>query len=480
MTFASALEWIAASRERGVQPGLSRTARLLSLLGNPQDTPLMIHVAGTNGKGSVCACLEAALRACGHRTGMFTSPWLLDVREMFRVDGQPVSEARFAEGVTAVAKASREMVDSPGLPTEYELYAAIAFWLFREAACQVVVLETCMGGRFDTTNAYAGDNLAVLTSISLDHTRFLGDTLDEIAWHKAGIFRSKCQAISSPQAKVVAEVLCRCAEQTETELRLLPARAVSDIHVDVSRTQFHVDFSEMEEVGHPSRCVEGPDLTERTWSGAYAVSLTGEHQAENAALALTSLLLLHRWKPELALTPDAIRSGLCQVRWPCRFEVFSGTPDVVVDGAHNPDGMRHFVQTFRRVFPDRQAIVIFGVLRDKDVAGMLDVLREITVSIHLIAPESPRAMPVAELEALVVERLGCTEAGYGDGQQKSDSRRESGCCAVHKHDTIQTAMEAGLQETGPKGVLVAVGSLSWTGFFRRMVLDRIIPRRTEG
>lgn len=473
MTYASALEWLAASRERGVQPGLSRTACLLSLLGNPQDTPVLIHVAGTNGKGSVCACLEAALRACGHRTGMFTSPWLLDVREMFRVDGQSVSEARFAEGVTAVARASREMVDSPGLPTEYELYAAIAFWLFREAACQVVVLETCMGGRFDTTNAYAGDNLAVLTSISLDHTRFLGDTLEEIAWHKAGIFRSKCLAISSPQAKAVTETLSRCAGQTGTELRLLSARAVSDIHVEASLTRFRVDFSEMEEAERFSRSAEGPDPTDRIWSGAYAVSLAGRHQAENAALALNALLLLHRWKPELALTPDAIRNGLRQVRWPCRFEVFSGTPDVVVDGAHNPDGMRRFVQTFRQVFPDRQATVIFGVLRDKDVAGMLDVLGEITKSIHLIAPESPRAMPVAALEALVVERLGCTGAGFGGGQQKSDSRRESGCCAVHKHDTIQTAMEAGLQETAPEGVLVAVGSLSWTGFFRRMVLDRI-------
>ena len=449
MTYAEALAWIAQSRARGVQPGLSRISRLLFLLGDPQDGLLLIHVAGTNGKGSTCACLEAGLRGCGVYTGMFISPWLVHVREMFRLDGIPVDEDLFARAATAVAAAESRMaaadaagsdtfLEDTALPTEYELYTAMAFWLFREACCRVVVLETCMGGRYDTTNAYGGDSLAVLSHIEKDHTAFLGETLREITWHKAGIMRRGCPAVSILQEVEVAAVLEQCAAQTQTKLSFLAREAVSAVRLSPKMTQFVLTLPE--------------PIGSDGWNGAYTVSLAGAFQAENATLAIAALRLLDRWKPELGLTSEAVRRGLRQVCWPCRFEVFPGSPRVIIDGAHNPDGMRRFVNTFDQLFPGRRAVVVLGVLRDKDVAGMLGSLLKITASLHLVRPDTPRGMGVDELEAIFLQSACCEP--------------ESACCTGYKHDTIQEAMMAGLRDAGPEGILVAVGSLSWTGTFR--------------
>lgn len=468
MTYEAALAWVAASRNRGVRPGLSRISRLLTLLGNPQEASPVIHVAGTNGKGSTCACLEAGLRACGLRTGMFISPWLLHVREMFRLDGEPVGEELFVHAATAVSAAEARMPASD-LPTEYELYAAMAFWVFREAGCDVQVLETCMGGRFDTTNAYGMGNLAVLSRIDMDHTAFLGDTLRDIAWHKAGILRPRCAAVSVPQQAEAAAVLRQCAEQTRTALSFLPEGAVSAVRPSTDVTRFKLLL---------------PDATDGdNWSGDWAVSLAGDYQAENAALAVAALHRFGRWQPQLGITPEAVRRGLRQVRWPCRFEVFAGDPVVVIDGAHNPDGMRRFAGAFQQLFPGRRAVVVLGVLGDKDVAGMRAPLLEITDTLHLIRPGSPRGMPVDELAARLFSP-GSRESATGrpesaDGTRESAAKAsesaagtpESACCIWYKHDTIQAAMVAGLQDAGPDGILVAVGSLSWTGVFRQLYLE---------
>lgn len=458
MTYQEALDWMAASRTRGILPGLSRISRLLAILGNPQNGLLIVHVAGTNGKGSVCACLTSALQAGGHRTGFFSSPPLLEPEEMFRVDGQTITKARYAQAVDAMQVATKDMCGDPGLPTEYELYAAMAFWLFQQEKCAVVVLETCMGGRYDTTNAYAGQNLAVLTSISLDHTRFLGESLREIAWHKAGIFRAGCSAVSAPQLPEVAREIQDCARQTGTALSLSE-------HSDVSRISLTSTGSRFELL------LPGSPGADTTWSGDYTVSLVGVHQAENAALAITALRQLTHWKPELRLNPEVVRQGLLRVSWPCRFEVFAGPPTLVIDGAHNPDGMRRFVETFRIVFPGKKATILFGALRDKDVAGMLDCLSGITGRILLLEPDSPRAMPVDELEALARERF--TQSGtQGEIFPKiSKVTMAGGCCDLQKHDTIQAAMDIGFQNTDLDGVLVAIGSLTWVGAFRRTYLS---------
>ena len=439
MTYDDALLWLGAAKTRGILPGLSRISRLLAILGNPEDGLRIVHVAGTNGKGSTCAFLESMLREAGHATGMFTSPWLTDPVEMFRIDGEPVSRAVFAEMADLVSEAFDEMREDPGLPTEYEIYAAMAFLLFRHLACTVVILETCMGGRFDTTNAYRGGNIAVLTKISLDHVRFLGETLPEIAWHKAGIIRTGSSVITWPQAAGAAEVVDQAALEAGASLSVLNLQDIRVERVDEKGTTF-------------------------TYSGfgRFHTRLPGVHQAGNAALALLALKAMHAGMvpgptpdalhagmvPEP--TPDALRAGIAKTLWPCRFEVIPGNLPIILDSAHNPDGITSFVDTFRRVYPGKKATVIFGAMRDKDVAGMLELLSPITEQFILIQPDSPRAMPLSELHAIASLH----------------------CCLSVKSDTMESALETGLADTPAEGVLAAVGSIFYMGRLKRMILER--------
>lgn len=441
MTYEEALQWLGESKTKGILPGLSRISFLLAILGHPEDGLRIVHVAGTNGKGSTCAFLESVLREAGQSTGMFTSPWLTDPVEMFRVNGEPVSHEIFAELCSMVADAAAEMLKDPGLPTEYEIYAAMAFLLFHQRACSVVVLETCMGGRFDTTNAYRGGNMAVLTKISLDHIRFLGETLPEIAWHKVGIIRSGSRVVSWPQAEDAAEVIIRVSRETRASLSILDMQDV-----------------QVESVSEKGTCFSIAGL------GCFHTVLPGLHQAGNAALALQALRIMQQddGNPDsragafsdspssLGLTDDVMRLGIAKAAWPCRFEIFPGRPPIVIDGSHNPDGIASFVDTFRRVYPGKKAVIIFGAMRDKDVAGMLGLLQPISDRLILIEPDSPRAMPLDEL--------------YGIASR--------GCCSVMKSDTMEAALETGLADTPSGGVLAAAGSIFFMGRLKAMILDR--------
>ena len=434
MTYEAAIDWLNQSRTRGIKPGLSRITHLLAILGDPQDGLLFIHVAGTNGKGSVCAYLESCLRHAGRRTGFFSSPWLLEPAEMFRIDGVPIARDRFARLVETVAAASRRMEPEPGLPTEYEVYAAMAFLLFRQEACTAVVLETCMGGLLDTTNAYQGPNLAVIAKISLDHTAFLGDRLGLIARHKAGIMRPGCAVVSWPQEDEAAGALRDAAEEIGAALSFLPTDALSAIHVDAGGTAFHLSL--------PEPAGDGEGL-----SGNYHISLPGAHQAGNAALAVLALERLRQRRLVPELTRDTVRIGLNATRWPCRFELFPGKPPVILDSCHNPDGVDSFIDTFRSVYPGRRATLLFGAMRDKDVAGMLDRLAAVADRFILVHPDTPRALTLDELETLAART----------------------CCATRKSATMEEALDTGLTTAGPDGILAVVGSISYVGQIRQLL-----------
>jgi dihydrofolate synthase/folylpolyglutamate synthase len=454
MTYDEALLWLGESKTRGIRPGLSRISRLLTILGNPEDGLRIVHVAGTNGKGSTCAFLESVLREAGHLTGLFTSPWLTDPCEMFRINGEPISHEMFADLAGTVFFASEGMIGEPGLPTEYEIYAAMAFLLFHLRHCTAVILETCMGGRFDTTNAYRGRNVAVLTKISLDHVLFLGETLREIAWHKAGIIRQGSDVISWPQSEEAARVIAQEACEAGASLTVLNAQDVRVECVDEQGTTFSI-----------------------AGLGQFRTTLPGVHQAGNAVLALSALKLMFRedakrasplgsqcdagmddipspgtlWEEaDPVLTPGIMHAGIRKAVWPCRFEVFAGRPPIVLDSAHNPDGIASFVDTFRRVYPEKKASIIFGAMRDKDVAGMIELLSPIADRFILIRPDSPRAMLLQDLYAIA-------------------SRR---CCRVVKSDTMEAALETGLADTPAEGVLAAVGSIFYMGGLKRVILER--------
>ena len=337
MTWSEALAWLYSTQQFGIKLGLENTRRLLEAAGHPERACRFLHVAGTNGKGSVCAMLDSMLRAAGHRTGLYTSPHLVDFRERIRVNGEMLPEAAGARILTELRAATRDWAHAP---TFFELATVLAIRHFADAKTDFVVLETGMGGRLDSTNAVA-PLVSILTPIAMDHAQWLGDTIEEIAAEKAGILKPRIPAVSAPQDAAAAAVLEK--------------RAI--------------------EVGAPFRFVSG--IVEMP------VNLRGRHQQQNAALAISALRIAG-----ISLPEQAIHSGLANVHWPGRFQEIDR---IVLDGAHNPHGSAQLVKTWREMFGSERAIVIFGALRDKDSSGMLAALAPVAESFWLVPLESARA-----------------------------------------------------------------------------------------
>lgn len=338
MTYQESLAWLYSTQQFGIKLGLQNTIRLLDGCGNPHDGLKILHVAGTNGKGSVCAMLDAILRQAGYRTGLYTSPHLVDFRERIQINGEWVSREFVAANLTRLRKLCAACTHPP---TFFEIATVLALDAFAEARCDVVLLETGMGGRLDATNAVT-PVISIITPIAMDHAEWLGDTIEKIAAEKAGIFKARVPAVSAPQLPSVADVLRRRATSTGAALTF---------------------------------------VTE-PWSGT--VALSGEHQTWNAALAVHALEVAG-----LRPADEIIRKGLASVRWPGRFQQLSD--QLVVDGAHNPHSARALVDTWKTVFGDQKASVVFGALRDKDYREMLDVLGEIASEFLFVPIASARA-----------------------------------------------------------------------------------------
>ncbi|MGH8046898.1 MAG: bifunctional folylpolyglutamate synthase/dihydrofolate synthase [Chthoniobacterales bacterium] len=336
MTWPEALAWLYSTQQFGIKLGLENTSRLLDAAGNPERECRFLHVAGTNGKGSVCAMLDSILRAAGHRTGLYTSPHLVDFRERIRVNGEMIPEADGARILTQLRDSTR---DWDHAPTFFELATVLAIRHFADAKTDFVVLETGMGGRLDSTNAVV-PLVSVLTPIAMDHGQWLGNTLEAVAGEKAGILKPDVPAVSAPQQPAV--------------MRVLQTHAVA--------------------VGAPLRFIEG--VTNMP------VNLRGAQQLRNAALAIGALNAARIEIPE-----HAIREGLSTVQWPGRFQEVGR---IVLDGAHNPHGSAQLAETWREAFGDERAIVIFGALRDKDYAGMIAALGSLAKEFWFVPVDSQR------------------------------------------------------------------------------------------
>lgn len=338
MTWHDGLAWIYSTRETNIKFGLEKTHRLLDALGRPEKNLRFLHVAGTNGKGSVCAMLDAILRRSGYRVGLFTSPHLMDFRERIRVDGEMISESDAVAGLSRIKWTVEEWENGP---TFFEIATVLALDYFAAQGCDFVVLETGMGGRLDSTNAVT-PLVSVVTPIAMDHMSWLGDTLPKIAGEKAGIIKSGVPVVSSPQAPEAASVLAAKA-------------------LDVG--------SVLEFVSEP-------------WLGS--VALAGLHQRWNAALAVAAVKAAG-----IACTEETISDALASVSWPARFQFLSER--FVLDGAHNLHSARALVETWRGVFQDERATVVFGALQDKEYEGMLEVLADIASDFVFVPVRNDRS-----------------------------------------------------------------------------------------
>lgn len=346
MNFQEALDWLNDSQFTGIKLGLENTFRLLEAIGNPQERLRFLHVAGTNGKGSVCAMLDSCLRAAGHKTGLYTSPHLVDFRERIRVDGMMISPQETAEGLTRLRQAAQ---DWDHKPTYFELSTVLALDHFERSGCEVVVLETGMGGRLDSTNVVE-PLVSVITPIAMDHMAWLGDSIAKIAAEKAGIIKPGAPVISSPQQPDAAEVLS--------------AKSAS--------------------VASPIRFIESPvDIP---------VALPGIHQLWNAAVAVAAIEA-----SGLKCPPEAITKGLASVKWPARFQRVGER--IIVDGAHNEHSAEALLSTWHEVFGPQKAAIVFGALRDKEYGVMLRILEKVAVEFLFVPVRSDRSEDPGVLKA---------------------------------------------------------------------------------
>jgi len=339
--------------------GLDRIRAVLDALGNPEKTYRVVHVAGTNGKGSTSAMIAAGLRAAGVRTGLFTSPHLVEPTERIQIDGIPVTQAQFSRAFDVVHEAAGSL-DLDAHPSYFETVAAMAFWLFRELNVQTAVIEVGLGGRLDATNVVE-PALTVITPIDMDHQVFLGETIEAIAGEKAGILKRGVPAVFARQRPEAAAVL----DAKAAELGIPVKRAVD----------FEIRDLEIDARGSHFSGIECP--------------LAGEHQVDNAVTAALALEML-------GVSPK----GIAETRWPGRLEHISPNPDILLDGAHNPAGVRALIRYLERFYPDRKRWIIFGAMRDKAVAEMGAILFPLADELILTAADSPRSMMPEELAAL--------------------------------------------------------------------------------
>lgn len=401
-TYADALRYIygfadyerTAPRQREFQR-LDDVLALLEAVGNPHQRLRTIHVAGTKGKGSTAAMLAAVLLRAGNTVATYTSPHLNTHRERYRLDGIPVSEETFTETLRDLRPAV-ERVRAERRITTFEVAFALACTLFARAGVDWAVVEVGLGGRLDTTNVLT-PVLSVITSISLDHTEILGDTIEEIAADKAGIVKPGVPVVIAPQRQEARRVI-----EDRARDRAAPALAVSDL---ASATRYRIVSPQRQEFTlRTRRTLHGESLD----GCLVGMNLIGAHQVENALTAIVAATALD--PVGARIKRDDLLGALESVHWPGRFEVVPAEPPVVLDGAHNPDSVRKLRETVERVFPARTARWVFGALRGHDEGAMLGELRGqnavLCRSIH------PRALPVAALERAAQEH----GLGYGTAE----------------------------------------------------------------
>ena len=398
--------------------GLDSINYLLEELGNPQDHLKFIHIAGTNGKGSILAMLSGILKEEGYRVGRYISPTVLDYMERFQINGIWMDHEELPFFVEQVKKAVERVEEKYNCTvTVFEVETAISFLYFQKHQCDYVVLETGLGGETDATNIVKNVLLCVFASISEDHLGMIGDTLEEIAITKSGIIKSGVPVVSCTQMPVVCEVLKNKTSVTASE----------------------ITFTEPEEVSVADESFSGQTFSYKTYKDI-KLALPGKHQIDNAITVLEAVTALK--KMGIVISDESVMTALSSVEWPGRFQVLKTSPVVIADGAHNPDAIRRLTENITQYFPDKKVIAILGVFKDKDYTSMLHTIAPILDKVFAIdLPNKDRTLPKNQLcEVLKANKIAAVTA-----------------------ESVEHALTCALSEANENDVILAFGSLSYLG-----------------
>jgi dihydrofolate synthase/folylpolyglutamate synthase len=377
MKYQEALEYINEKNKLGSRLGLDSIIKLLELLGNPQNKLKCIHIGGTNGKGSTSSYLSYALESAGYKVGLFTSPHLNKINESIQINHQEISDEIFGRLIGRIKEKADIMVGE-GLfhPTTFEIITALCFLYFVEEDIDICILEVGLGGRNDSTNIISSPIASVITTIDYDHIDILGSTLSEIAYEKAGIIKNNSIVVSYPQKKEAIEVIEKVAKEKNADFHICPMDNV--IVKDVNKNGSKFDFS------FEDRYLE--DIN---------ISMLGEYQVYNACLALTTLLIL-RNKGLIEITEKQLREGLMEARLPGRLEVLKNNPTLLIDGAHNVQGITQLKKAIS-LFKYNRLILCIGILKDKDISHMVELLAPLADEIIVTEVNSPRRLAAEAL-----------------------------------------------------------------------------------
>ena len=437
MTFAELQQLLFRRSNFGMKLGLERMRDALSLLGDPHRAAPVLHVAGTNGKGSTCAFVEAALRAAGLRTGLYTSPHLVHFCERFRICGEPIAEERAAGLLEQILARVPWALRDDGL-TFFELATLMGFVAFAQSEVQVAVVEVGLGGRLDATNVV--EPLACgVAPLGLEHTQWLGPTLAHVASEKAGIFKRGAPAVSAGQPREAARVLQERAEGLGIPL-WRPGRDYVYESRDVRPFCYQGPEGFRVSLAGAGEGVVGATGDTADIAGGSGLSLLGHHQRGNAALACA--LLQTAASRGLPVGPEHVREGLRTACWPGRLEPIGRRPLVLLDGAHNPHAARALVRALREVVGALPVQLLFAAMADKEHAGMLRELLPLAAGVHFCALQTPRGADPAVL---------------------AEAARQLGLGKSHVHAGAAEALAGARAAAGERGAVLCCGSLYLVG-----------------
>ncbi len=424
MEFAEAQRYVESFLRFSSTPSLHRISTLLSLMGHPEQRLKFVHVAGTNGKGSICNAIATALGEAGYKVGLYCSPHIETIRERIKLNGQNISESDFSEFTERVTPNIQRMVRAGvEMPNQFEVLTAMAFDFFACRNVDIVVAEVGLGGRYDATNVIPFAEVGIITSISLDHTECLGTTPEAIAGEKCGIIKPNMDIVWYPDLK--------------PEVRDVISRSCLENNADLYRPEENeLDILETGEEGSRIR-YKGIDLK---------IPLLGRHQIMNMITAVEALTVLR--VHGFPIEDEQIRKGIAEVKMPCRMERFPGRPEILIDGGHNPDGITKLCDALRMIYPDRRIITLMGMMRDKSYESCIKMVAALSSQFYAVDFVSARALEASSVEQIA--RTQCPSTGTVD---------------LTDEDRLRTIMES-----DPDALVLICGSLHLAEEMRKILL----------